>query len=182
MSLSPDRLTDGARLQATYIGYGVASRPVPTGTGELSVGELQMAARAVQLEGVTATGTAIAAERRGVTSRTLVVDPENQLWQRVSPDVATAALEMPPLQLPNLRWVVVSTLQLEGVDIVRVEHAAEDGTRLELYQARSPFAVEAGEGMTVARRTRTDELYMIAVGAVEEAELVDLLRRATPIG
>ncbi len=54
-------------ITATYIGYGQGSQPVtvPGGGGSVTV-DFQLQQRAVQLEGVVVTGTAIAAERREV--------------------------------------------------------------------------------------------------------------------
>lgn len=182
MQLSDDSLAGDATVQATMIGYGVASRPVPTGSGELSVGDLQMDQRAVQLEGVVVTGTAIAAERREVAGPATLPIPEDATWERVSTSYASAVLGTPVLKLPGLRWTRIGFTNVQGSEVVRVTHETAAGDAVVLYLGRSPLELATSPDITLVRRTRTDQLYMVAVGPIPSEALTDLLLRAEPMG
>ncbi len=181
LQVPPDSVAPDTRLTATYIGYAQANRSVPVGVGELSVGDLRLQQRAVQLEGVVVTGTAIAAERRELAMPDAIRVDGAATWDRVGADQAEAALGGRPLRLPGADWTEIGALTVGNRVVIRVVHETTAGGGVVLYQARSPVAVDVPAGVGTARRTTDDGLHLLATGALDAGRLADLLARAEPI-
>jgi hypothetical protein len=181
MQISADSLGPGAQLQALYVGYAPASRDVPPGVGELSVGDLRMEQRAIELEGVVVTGTAIAAQRRTLAAPNRLAVGSSDAWRRVGVGDAEALLGARPLRLPGLNWTTIEADADGDPHVVRVSHETESGAVVVLLQSRSAIDIELDPGTPHARRTTAEGLHLLAIGPIDPVTLADLLDRAEEI-
>jgi len=151
-------------VQATFIGYGQAEGSATVTAGGSATVDLTLQARAVQLEGVIVTGTAIASQRREVgnsidliTSADIeasgVTSVEEILRGRIQGLTVTGSSATPgagsELNIRGLTSINGRTSPLIYVDGVRVgsengsfEDAATDGGAVSVLQSISPQDIE----------------------------------------
>lgn len=196
MRLPSDSVGPDTRLEATYIGYTSALRDVPTGSGELTVGDLQLEPSALELQGVVVSGTAIDSQRRDVSSTDRVRIEGGEVWVRVARTYAAAVLGTPPLRLPGLQWTEIAVTTIGQTEVVRVTHETPAGDVVHLYQSRtgleaSPAGpgvvpeVDPGEGPVAgtdrATRVTAGGVHLLAVGPIGRDRLAELLELAEEI-
>jgi len=185
-----DGLGADARLRAFLVGYGVETRDIPVGTGELSVDDVRMQPRAVQLEGVVVNATGVAAQRRALAptsepSRDLPLDSSTDApegWIRVSVEQAANALGLRPLRLPGMEWAEIRSRTTGEAEVFRLAQPTRDGGTILLYQSRGTIDLPEPDSLPRAIRTTAEGLNLVAVGPVDREELVALLSGALPIG
>jgi TonB-linked SusC/RagA family outer membrane protein len=151
-------------LQATFIGYGAESQDVTVAAGGSVVADFRLQPRAVELEGVVVTGTAIASQRREVGNSIDLITSEDIeatgvssvdeiLRGRIQGLTVTGSLAQPGtgsnINIRGLTSINGRTAPLIFIDGVRVgtesgafEAAAGDGGAATVLGSISPQDIE----------------------------------------
>lgn len=170
-------------LRVRMIGYGELTRPIPSGAGTLSIGDLLMETRAIQLEGAVVTGAALDGTRLDpvVSVDGVRIDP-NAEWRRTSTEAAAEALEARPLRIEGLEWTEVAVISIGEASVVRVTHRVETGERVLLYQSRSSLEAEDDPALAQLSQRHESGLNLVAVAPFGLEGLEALLGEISPIG
>lgn len=141
----PDSAVDGLELRVDLIGYASESRPLGAAGRRTVSSDFQLEETALRLQELVVTGVAGSTPnvRLPFTVDSIEFDalpaPTPSVWRSVSPEEAESTAGFAPRTIPGLGVLDVGVGTIDGVEVVRVVQALDDGTRVLLFQASRAF-------------------------------------------